>query len=271
MNKAKDKSEKIHLREEAEKLLKKQFEKNDINLAEADLRKLLHEIEVHQIELELQNDELIAAREEAQLLKEKYIELYDFAPIGYFTISKKGNILELNLRGAQLLGKNRLRLMKANFSMFVSNNTRPAFFEMLEKVTIVTARETCEVILDIDGKESFHVLLSCTVNENGELYFLTATDITNVKLINDALQKSEERFKLAMKAANDGLFDWNLETNEIYYSPRWKLMLGYEDDELPNDFSVWEKTTDPEDVKLSWELQQKLITRQIDRFVIELK
>jgi len=88
---------------------------------------------------------------------------------------------------------------------------------------------------------------------------------------NKNLRESEERFNLAMKASNDGLFDWNLETNEIYYSPSWKKMLGYEDNELPNDFSVWENTTEPEDMKKSWELQQKLITKQIDRFVMEFK
>ncbi len=74
-----------------------------------------------------------------------------------------------------------------------------------------------------------------------------------------------------MKASNDGLFDWNLETNNIYYSPGWKRILGYQDNELPNDFSVWEKATDPEDVKKSWEQQQKLISGQIDRFVMEFK
>ncbi len=84
-------------------------------------------------------------------------------------------------------------------------------------------------------------------------------------------EESEERFNLAMEASNDGLFDWNLETNEIYYSPSWKKMLGYEDDELPNDFSVWENTTDPVDVKKSWELQQKLINKEVDRFVLEFK
>ncbi|MBX3008777.1 MAG: PAS domain S-box protein [Melioribacteraceae bacterium] len=84
-------------------------------------------------------------------------------------------------------------------------------------------------------------------------------------------EESEERFKLAMRASNDGLFDWNLETNEIYYSPAWKKMLGYEDHELPNDFSVWENSTDPGDVKKSLELQQKLISRQIDRFETEFR
>ncbi len=270
MKKAKDKSEKNHLREDAEKLLKKQFEKNDINLAEADLRKLLHEIEVHQIELELQNDELIAAREEAQLLKEKYIELYDFAPIGYFTLSKKGDIIGLNLQGAKLLGKHRKHLINSSFTLFVSRPARPAYLKMLEKVVSNSTKESCEVILDIDNKELSYLLLSCTYSEKGDNYLLTATDITKQIQIGNALLKSEERFSLAMKAANDGIFDWNLETNEIYYSPRWKEMLGYEDHELPNDFSVWEKTTDPVDVKKSWELQQKLITKQIDRFVYRI-
>jgi len=96
-------------------------------------------------------------------------------------------------------------------------------------------------------------------------------DINDRKLSEEALQKSEERFALAMKASNEGLFDWNLVTNEIYYSPGWKKMLGYADHELPNDFSIWETLTEPGDVKKSWEQQQKLITGEIDRFVMEFR
>lgn len=100
---------------------------------------------------------------------------------------------------------------------------------------------------------------------------LIGYDITDQRKNALALMETEERFTLAMKASNDGLFDWNLLTNEIYYSPSWKNILGYEDHELPNDFSVWEANTDHEDVQRSWELQQKLISRQIDRFVMEFK
>ncbi|PKP33786.1 MAG: hypothetical protein CVU00_09845, partial [Bacteroidetes bacterium HGW-Bacteroidetes-17] len=96
-------------------------------------------------------------------------------------------------------------------------------------------------------------------------------DVTERKQAEEALYLSDERFTLAMKASNDGLFDWNLETNEIYYSVGWKKMLGYADYELPNDFSFWENNTEPEDAKKSWELQQKLISKQIDRFVFEFK
>jgi PAS domain S-box-containing protein len=96
---------------------------------------------------------------------------------------------------------------------------------------------------------------------------------SNNELINalTRAEGSEERFKLAMNASNDGLFDWNLITNEIYYSPGWKRMLGYEDNELPNDFSIWENLTEAADVRRSWEMQRKLINKEIDRFVMEFK
>ncbi len=85
------------------------------------------------------------------------------------------------------------------------------------------------------------------------------------------LTESEDRFNLAMDASQDGLYDWDLVGNAIYYSPGWKRMLGYKENELPNDFSVWEKLTKPEDVKRSWIMQNELINKNRDRFEIEFK
>lgn len=86
-----------------------------------------------------------------------------------------------------------------------------------------------------------------------------------------ARRESEERFALAMRAGRDGLYDWNLVTNEIYYSPIWKRMLGYEDNELPNELSVWESLVDKDDLKKSWVLIEKLKKKQIDRLVQEFR
>jgi len=101
--------------------------------------------------------------------------------------------------------------------------------------------------------------------------FGTLQDITEEIFSEQKLRESEERFNLAMKASNDGIFDRNLVTNEIYYSPKWKSILGFEDHELPNDFSIWENLTQPEDRKKSWEMQQELIFKKRDRFVMEFK
>ncbi|MCB2209089.1 MAG: PAS domain S-box protein [Bacteroidetes bacterium] len=96
-------------------------------------------------------------------------------------------------------------------------------------------------------------------------------DVTEREKTAMQIAESNKRFDLAMKATSDGLFDWNLVTNEIYFSPTWKRMLGYRDDELPNDFSIWENLTEPEDAKRSWKMLQEMINKQRDRFEKEFK
>ncbi len=86
-----------------------------------------------------------------------------------------------------------------------------------------------------------------------------------------ALRASEERFELAMRATNDGLWDWNIETNKVYYSPRWKSMLGYEDNELANDFTTWEKLIDMLDASRVMTLLEKCKAGQQDNFAIEYR
>lgn len=90
-------------------------------------------------------------------------------------------------------------------------------------------------------------------------------------LTNEALQKSEERFMLAMEAAQDGLYDWQLDTDEIYYSPAWKEILGYREDELDNAFSTWERLTDPRDVPRCRKMLEEHLSGKRDRFDMEFR
>src|SRR5664279_4931554 len=116
------------------------------------MQKLVHELGVHQIELELQNEELTLAKEKAEVASKKYVELYDSAPSGYFTLTKSGEIIELNLSGAMMLGKERSRLKNGLFGFFVSNDTKPIFNHFLRKVFTGKAEESCEVTLSTNGK-----------------------------------------------------------------------------------------------------------------------
>ena len=90
-----DNSEAAALRQKAEELLKSKPSKHDSQLSELENRKLIFELEVHQIELELQNETLRNAQALADAAHGKYIRLYDLAPSGYFTLSRKGEIIEL--------------------------------------------------------------------------------------------------------------------------------------------------------------------------------
>ncbi|MHB2015489.1 MAG: putative bifunctional diguanylate cyclase/phosphodiesterase [Candidatus Xenobia bacterium] len=104
--------------------------------------------------------------------------------------------------------------------------------------------------------EVFPVLLSRSLvrrtSQNGELQdvaVVVARDITDRKRGEEALKESEERYAVAVHGANDGLWDWNLKTNEIYYSPRWKSMLGWEADSVGNSPLEWFSRVHPDDLK----------------------
>ncbi len=101
---------------------------------ESNTHRLLHELEVHQIELRLQNSELIEARNEMELALEKYTDLYDFAPVGFFSLDDRGQILEVNRRGAALLNRDRSQLVHQQLPPFMPPAFRPQFLAFLEKV-----------------------------------------------------------------------------------------------------------------------------------------
>ena len=110
-------------------------------------------------------------------------------------------------------------------------------------------------------------------DEHGNAVYMIGNheDITEQKRALDALIEERERFDLAMRSVNDGLWDWNIVTNEIYYSPVWKKILGYEDHEIKNEFSEWDRLTAPEDVKESWKILNEVIEGKRKSFRNEFK
>lgn len=101
------------------------------------------------------------------------------------------------------------------------------------------------------------------------------TELAAVNLMTEerttALYISEERFSLAMRGANDGLWDWNLESDEVYYSPRWKSMLGYGENELDNDLNTWANLVHPDDKDRVLEKVQDYLVGQADSFEVEMR
>ena len=169
------------LRRCAEERLKEQrLEKNPAR-TEADTQRLVHELQVHQIELEMQNEELQQARNELEAGLEKYSDLYDFAPVSYLTLDREGTIREANLTAASLLGIERSRLVQRRFGLYVAAADRPAFAIFLTQVFGGKAREFCEVTLLKDGKPPVEVRIEAALAAAGEECRVVLEDITEHK------------------------------------------------------------------------------------------
>jgi PAS domain-containing protein len=169
------------LRRNAEELLKKKQDKMDKLIVETDSLKLLHELQVHQIELEMQNEELIRANETAETALKKYTMLYDFAPMGYFTLDPDGNICELNFTGAEILGDKRFSLVNSNFKLFVAEDSRTIFDRFFSKMYSKKGKESCELKLGYDGNPLCTVYMEGVVNGDDRNCLLSVVDITGFR------------------------------------------------------------------------------------------
>ncbi|MEI9478694.1 MAG: PAS domain-containing protein, partial [Deltaproteobacteria bacterium] len=160
------------LRSQAEELLRSaSLDQEDFSpLSPDEVQKLAHDLMVHQIELEMQNEELRQAQIKLEELKDKYLDLYDFAPVGYMTLNDRGLILEANLTTVQLLSMERTSLIKMFFSHFVCEEFTDTFYLYLQQVFESQSKQTCEIKLTRkDGTVFYAQLESIAVqDESGQ-------------------------------------------------------------------------------------------------------
>lgn len=198
----------------------------------------LHELQVHQIELEMQNEHLRVAQFELERARERYVDLYDFAPVGYLTITKKGLISAANLTCVNLLGVERSRLLSTSFASYVRKEDQDAFYLCLRKAFDSERTESCEIALRPSGSRAFHgrlELLSAD-DEGTAVCHVTLSDISEHMRAEQALRENEKRqlryerdesLRLAFDAGNLGAWDQDLQSGRITCSPRGCAMLGF--------------------------------------------
>jgi PAS domain-containing protein len=167
------------LRLKAEEQLKMKQNKGK-PVIETDVKKLLHELQVHQIELEMQNEELREAYETAEAAMKKYTMLYDFSPMGYLTLDSEGSICDLNFTAAEMLGDKRFSLIDSNFKLFISKDSQPVFNAFFSKVYTGKAKESCEVMLGYDNNPLCYVYMEGIVTGD-EQCLLSVVDISGFR------------------------------------------------------------------------------------------
>jgi len=210
------------LRKRAEKILAE--EPQPIRtMVPADIQKLIYELNVHQIELEMQNAELRHVQLELQEARDKYLNLYDFAPTGYFTLDHNSLIVDVNLAGSELLGSEKHRLIGAQFTSSISPDSQDAFYLHYREVLKTGIKGNCEFkMLKADGTPFHAQLISMVVPEkdaNINQCRTAVIDISERKRIEKRLWDSMSNFHKVVHNNADGIIITNREGIVRYVNP----------------------------------------------------
>jgi PAS domain S-box-containing protein len=159
-----------------------------------DAQRLLHELQVHQVELEMQNESLHAAMDAEDQALFRYTELFDFAPIGYFVLDHSSKITQVNLLGASLLGFERLNLTGRRFLDYVSHEHRVMFCDFLAKAFETGEKQNCEILLQV-GEHNLWLSLEANIGITATDCLVAMADITELKQTEHKLASEENMFR----------------------------------------------------------------------------
>lgn len=183
--------------EERRRLNQKGNDSSEIVVSEFEMQRVIHELEVHQIELEMQNDELIRARLELQNERDRYFGLYDLAPVGYLTLTASGVIKEANLTASNLFGKPRTALCNTGIFQYIHGEDRELFNFNFKQFFSLSVSQNCELRLSKPNNTFFWAHVQTLSNDQEELK-LVFMDISNQKMLELELQEAK---KLAVAAS----------------------------------------------------------------------
>jgi PAS domain S-box-containing protein len=211
------------LRHEAEKKLA-HLEKISSGGDAEDIQKLVHELQVHQIELEMQNEELRRVQNDLEISRSRYADLYDFAPVGYLTLNKHGQIVDLNLTAARQLGIERGRLVNKNFQYFVFKPDKKEFLSHLNALFDKHERQITEVRLSPRDGKQFFVRLESIYWELERDAGLCRINMSDVSLLKKERQKANYLSSIVQSSddaiigieINGIITSWNRGSENIY-------------------------------------------------------
>lgn len=235
------------------------------------VQRLMEELEIHQIELELQNEHLNTARTQLEQALNQSRELYDFAPVGSVLIDTDGNITRLNLAAAQLLGSERARLIGSRLGLYVAQDHRAQFTAMLAQSRDQHEGKTAELALQTNGLAPLAVQAK-VVWIGPELgWQIGLVDLSERRRMEDQLRASEERLKLALSAVGDWVFDWQVDSGDVLISEAYAQKLGRSREELGSTASDLLRDVHPDDKPLLMKTLQDCITGISDRYAIQYR
>jgi PAS domain S-box-containing protein len=183
---------------------------------------LLHELDVQQIELKLQNEELRRTQVALEESRDRYLDLYELAPVGYFTLSAEGMITEINLTGLLLLGENRENLLIRRFNLCVHPNDRERWQRYFIQALQHSEKQSCELILLRGDKSQFHARLdsqSRVATDSVTLLHIALSDISELKQAEETrlaeLAEELRRWHTATSGREGRILELKTEVNQL--------------------------------------------------------
>ena len=220
------------MRKQAEKMARKDVPDvpEDLSSLSPEVtEKLLHELRMHQIELEVQNEELRTAQAELEKVRAQYFELYDLAPVGYFSISEKGMILEANLTGASLLGVLPNDLRTRPFSNFILEEDRKIYYQNRKRLLETRKLQTFEIRMVGNGSQFWAEVqadLSKAAKGGTPVCHAMISDITERKRAEEALRANEVKLDNALRSVQMGVWSLEIIGNKRIFDDQTCHLLG---------------------------------------------
>lgn len=178
-------------------------------LSSEEVRLMLHKLHVHQVELEMQNEELRNTREALDISRDLYFDLYDLAPVGYCTLSAGGTILEANLTAATLLGRERHALIKSHLTEFIHTEDRDIYYFHMERLFDKQQQQVCELRMTGKKSEPFWARLESIVahrdDGDGPVCRMAISDITKTRRAEEEARAQQEIWEKVFESAPYGM------------------------------------------------------------------
>ena len=254
------------LRQRAEQLLDASAKGELVINSPSEVKQLLHELQVHQIELEMQNEELRSAQQQLDSSRARYFELYDLAPIGYLTLDKRRLIKECNLCAAKMMGVDRSALINTPISNILLKEDQIIFYEHLKVCHETDGPQHFEIRLMRADGAVFWGLLQVMAMQSGE-YGLTITDISDNKHVAAKLQQSENKFRSIFEQAAVGVASVGLDGAWLQVNKKLCDIVGYSQQALLS--KRFQDLTHPEDLPMNQIAVNQLINNEISTYSTE--
>ncbi len=195
--------------------------------ASLDSVRLLHELQVHEVELELHNEELRQAYAEVDSLREKYADLYNFSPVAYITVDRMGAIRQSNLAGAILLGLKRSEITRHRFGASVASAWVPTFNRFIEQALGTHVKCHCEVeLVATEQRRPATVRIDAAADEKTGECWMVVSDITEAKYQEKVLKEQQANLNAVQQLGHIGIWTWNLQTQAQRWSDETYALYG---------------------------------------------